>query len=49
MQNCLSKLSAKNSNSFKVLETIGHNERWIEFSTINDDILQLMRKEINVK
>lgn len=49
MQNCLSKLSAKNSNSFKVLETIGHNERWKEFSTINDDILQLMRKEINVK
>ena len=49
IQNCLSKLSAKNSNSFKVLETIGHNERWKEYSTINDDILQLMRKEINVK
>lgn len=49
MQNCLSKVSTNDSNSFKAFETIGHDERWKEFKTLNDDILQLMRKEINIK
>ena len=49
VQNCLSVINAKDGNSFKVLETIGHNERWKEFQNINDEILSLMREEINVK
>ena len=48
MQNCLSKVSANDSNSFKALETIGHDERWREFKSLNDTIIQLMRKEINI-
>lgn len=47
MQNCLSKVSANDSNSFKAFDTLGHDERWREFKTLNDDIIQLMRKEIN--
>ena len=49
MQNCLSKVIANDSNSFKMFETIGHDERWKEFKTLNDNIIQLMRKEINIK
>lgn len=49
MQNCLSKINAKDSNSFKMLETVGHDERWKQFQTLNDEILALMREEINVK
>lgn len=48
VQNCLSAINSKDGNSFKVLETIGHNERWREFQTLNDEIIKLMRKEINV-
>ena len=48
MQNCLSKVSVNESNSFKVFETIGHDDRWNEFKTLNNDIIQLMRKEINI-
>lgn len=49
MQNCLSIVSAKDSSSFKVLETIGHNERWLEYQGLYEEIVDLMRKELNVK
>ena len=49
MQNCLSVVSAKDSNSFKYFETIGHNKRWVEYQKLYDEIVKLMRKEINVK
>ena len=49
MQNCLSLISAKDANSFKTLETIGYNKRWLEFKELHEDIVQIMRKEINVK
>lgn len=49
MQNCLSKINVTDSNSFKVLETVTHDERWKEFQALNDEILTLMREEINVK
>lgn len=49
MQNCLSKINVKDSNSFKVLETVGHDKRWKQFQTLNDEILTLMREEINLK
>lgn len=48
MQNCLSKINTKDSNSFKHLETIGHVSRWKEFQSLNDEIITIMRKEINV-
>ncbi|MCR5697039.1 MAG: hypothetical protein K6G73_08715 [Marinilabiliaceae bacterium] len=48
VQNCLSAINTQDGSSFKVLETIGHNERWREFQTLNDEIIKLIRKEINV-
>jgi hypothetical protein len=47
MQNCLSNVSIKDANSFKALETIGYDKRWKEFEKLNEDIIELMRKEIN--
>lgn len=49
MQNCLSRINAKNSDSFKQLGTISHDNRWKKFQVLNDEILVIMRKEINVK
>ena len=49
MQNCLSVISAKDPNSFKKLETMGHDTRWAEFQELNNEIITLMRKEINIK
>ena len=49
MQNCLSRINAKSSDRFKQLETIGHENRWKEFHVLNDEILVIMRKEINLK
>lgn len=48
MQNCLSIISAKDPNSYKVLETVGHDQRWTEFQNLNQEIIELMRKEINI-
>lgn len=48
MQNCLSVISAKDPNSFKILETMGHDTRWAEFQELNNEIITLMRKEINI-
>lgn len=49
MQNCLSRVNVKDSSSFKQLETIGHENRWKEFQVLNDEVLVIMRKEINLK
>lgn len=48
VQNCLSAINSKDGNSFKLLETMGHIERWKEFQSLYDEIIKLMRKEINV-
>lgn len=49
MQLCLSSISSKDSQSFRNLETIGKDERFIKFKILNDDLLKLMRQEINLK
>lgn len=46
MQNSLSVISAKDPNSFKIFETMGHDKRWGEFQELNNEIITLMRKEI---
>ena len=47
--NCLSLISVKDPESFKALETIGHDMRLLEYKELYEEIVQLMRKEINVK
>lgn len=49
MQNNINQINLKEPESFKALETVGHNERWKRFSSLNDEIFALMRKELNVK
>lgn len=49
MQICLSKISAKDTNSLKVFETMGHDQRWKEFCNLHEEIMSLMRQEINVR
>jgi hypothetical protein len=49
MQNCLSRINVRDVNSFKVFETMTHDKRWGEFSVLNDEIIMLMRKELDVK
>ena len=48
-QNCLSKISPKDANSFKRLETIGKDARWQRFSSLYEEITILMKKEIQIK
>ena len=48
-QNCLSKISPKDANSFKRLETIGKDARWQRFSCLYEEITILMKKEIQIK
>jgi hypothetical protein len=47
--NCLSIVSAKDPESFKALETIGSNKRLLEYEKLYEEIVQLMRKELDVK
>lgn len=49
VQNCLGNVNVKDGDSFKILATIGHNERWSRFAVLNEEIITLMRKEINVE
>ena len=49
MQACLSIVSARDSSSFKAFETIGHSKRWFEYQGLYEEIVELMRKELNVK
>ena len=48
MQNSLGRISIKDSNSFKQLETVGKTERWKRFSSLNDEIFAIMRKELEI-
>ena len=47
--NCLSMISLKDPKSFKALETVGYDNRMLEYKELYEEIVQLMRKEINVK
>ncbi len=49
LQNCLNKVNTKDGNSFKILNTIGQDKRWERFSSLNTEILTLMREEIDIK
>lgn len=47
--NCLSMISLKDPKPFKALETVGYDNRMLEYKELYEEIVQLMRKEINVK
>ena len=49
IQNCLSMVSAKDSSSFTQLSTVGHDIRWEDYQRLYEEIVQLMRKELNIK
>lgn len=49
MTNCLSIVSAKDPESFKAMETFGYNKRLSEYEELYGEIVQLMRKELDVK
>ena len=49
LQNGLNKVNINDGNSFQVLNTIGQDKRWKRFSSLNTEILTLMRKEIDIK
>ena len=47
MQKCLSIISKKDTSSIiHELQTLEHNERWKQFQTLSDEILEKMRDEI---
>ncbi|KAF5081748.1 hypothetical protein DSECCO2_107190 [anaerobic digester metagenome] len=46
-QNVLSTISTNDAQKMQEkLTTMGHDTRWRQFETLNEDILQLMRKEL---
>lgn len=47
--NGLSMINVKDPESFRTLETIGYDNRMLEYKELYEEIVQLMRKEINVK
>ena len=49
IQNCLSMVSTKDSSSFTQLSTVGHDIRWEDYQRLYEEIVQLMRKELNIK
>ena len=44
----LSKISGPQLEEFQQLKTVGQQERWKRFGSLNDEIFKLMRKEIGV-
>jgi len=47
MQKSLSLISPSDSNEMiRQLQTLGQNERWKRYVTLNEEIIKLMRKEI---
>ena len=46
---CLSKISGPELEEFQQLKTVGQQERWKRFASLNDEIFKLMRKEIGVE
>jgi hypothetical protein len=50
VQKSLSMISPKDSNSMvRHLQTLGHNERWLRFGILNNDIIKQMRTELGYK
>jgi hypothetical protein len=50
VQKCLSIIAPNDSNSIiRGFKTLGQDERWLKFQTLNDEISELMRKEIGNK
>ena len=50
VQKCLTIIAPNDSNSIiRGFETLWQNERWLKFQILNDEILELMRKEIGNK
>jgi hypothetical protein len=50
MQNTLKIISPSDSdNMVKQLKTIGKNERWTRFQSLNKEIISLMRQELGLK
>ena len=50
MQKSLSMISPNDSNSMiRQLQTLGHNDRWMRFGSLNEEIICQMRKEIGNK
>ena len=49
MQNCLNKINIKDGNSFQILNTIGQDNRWRRLSSLNNEIITLMRKETGIE
>jgi hypothetical protein len=50
VQKCLSIISPNDSNSMiRELKTLTHTDRWLRFQTLNDEILEKMREEIESK
>jgi len=46
-QNVLSTISTNDAQKMQEkLTTMGHNSRWSQFETLNEDILKIMRKEL---
>jgi hypothetical protein len=49
MQKSLSMISTHGSNAIvKQFETLGYNERWLRFESLNKEIIILMRKEMEI-
>jgi hypothetical protein len=50
MQKSLSLISPNDSNSMiRQLETLGHNDRWLRFESLNKEIIKTMRQELGYK
>ena len=49
VENCLNVIDVKDSNTFQPLTTLGQDDRWSRFTSLNDEIIALMRKEIDIK
>lgn len=48
MQKSLSNISPNDSNEMvRQLQTLGQNERWKRFESLNEEIIRIMRKELN--
>ncbi|MBL7148855.1 MAG: hypothetical protein ISS80_02155 [Candidatus Cloacimonetes bacterium] len=50
MQKSLSLISSNDSNNMiRQFKTLGHNERWLRFESLNKEIIRQMRKELGNK
>lgn len=49
LQNCLNCVNIKDGTSFKALQTMGQDNRWPRFVSLTEEIIEVMRKEINIE